>query len=631
MIAKMSKIHVVVRKEDRDKLLGALSDLGVVHIAPVEPSKAVAEERIVAQIDQLGRALQVLANIEPQGQAHQEDISLAEAVKEIMNIQRVDTERDSRLSSLHRQIDHQRIWGDVLVDDLNTLKAAGVEPQFYACAPDQIDQVEAEFSLALTELPNGKTLLAVIDRQGNAKLPEQVELLHTLLKDNPAIRKEAAEIDAKRKQDAQRLAQLANLTEALEKYKLELAEQAEFSIAARGALTEEHLFALQGWSPAEKADTLLADLTKAGVDAGLRMLDPDEDETPPTLLKYPKWASPIEGLFDILSTFPGYRELDLSCFFMVALPLFAAMLIGDAGYGLVFMLPPILLYGKMSRTAGKAKTNLLITIGAVTLVWGIMSANYFGITPETMATAGQYLKTVGAAEVPDYDAMGQAGGGWAGVGNAMISVAPLWRADSDAAREILIKLSFIFGCIHLVLAHLRQLLAYLPDLRAIAELGWCLVLVAMLGTIWSLFFAPPVGSAIIIAGLGIGLALVIIFAVPARNPAKRLGLGFASSLLPLIGTFGDTMSYIRLMAVGLASYYIAVAFNSLGATVAESATWFAAAPIIVFGHVLNIALAIIAIFAHGVRLNMLEFSNNAGVQWLGYAYAPFVRTNFKEN
>ena len=216
MIAKMSKIHVVVRKEDRDKLLGALSDLGVVHIAPVEPSKAVAEERIVAQIDQLGRALQVLANIEPQGQAHQEDISLAEAVKEIMNIQRVDTERDSRLSSLHRQIDHQRIWGDVLVDDLNTLKAAGVEPQFYACAPDQIDQVEAEFSLALTELPNGKTLLAVIDRQGNAKLPEQVELLHTLLKDNPAIRKEAAEIDAKRKQDAQRLAQLANLTEALE-------------------------------------------------------------------------------------------------------------------------------------------------------------------------------------------------------------------------------------------------------------------------------------------------------------------------------------------------------------------------------------------------------------------------------
>jgi V/A-type H+-transporting ATPase subunit I len=48
-----------------------------------------------------------------------------------------------------------------------------------------------------------------------------------------------------------------------------------------------------------------------------------------------------------------------------------------------------------------------------------------------------------------------------------------------------------------------------------------------------------------------------------------------------------------------------------------------AVPILIFGHGLNIALATIAIFAHGVRLNMLEFSNHAGVQWNGYAYRPF--------
>ena len=104
-------------------------------------------------------------------------------------------------------------------------------------------------------------------------------------------------------------------------------------------------------------------------------------------------------------------------------------------------------------------------------------------------------------------------------------------------------------------------------------------------------------------------------------------MGFASSLLPLISTFGDTMSYIRLMAVGMASFYIAFAFNDLGATIAGSATWqwALAAPIIVVGHLLNIALCLIAIFAHGVRLNMLEFSGNAGVQWAGYAYAPFAK------
>ena len=48
---------------------------------------------------------------------------------------------------------------------------------------------------------------------------------------------------------------------------------------------------------------------------------------------------------------------------------------------------------------------------------------------------------------------------------------------------------------------------------------------------------------------------------------------------------------------------------------AGSATWIVGAPIVIFGHTLNIALAAIAIFAHGVRLNMLEFSNNVGVKW----------------
>ncbi len=54
-------------------------------------------------------------------------------------------------------------------------------------------------------------------------------------------------------------------------------------------------------------------------------------------------------------------------------------------------------------------------------------------------------------------------------------------------------------------------------------------------------------------------------------------------------------------------------------------TWIGGAPIVIFGHTLNLGLAAIAIFAHGVRLNMLEFSNNVGVKWAGYAYRPFIQ------
>ena len=243
-----------------------------------------------------------------------------------------------------------------------------------------------------------------------------------------------------------------------------------------------------------------------------------------------------------------------------------------------------------------------------------------------MAKAGGYVQN----EIADYGAMRNGSDGWAMVGKSMIAAAPLWRESSDDARAVLIKVSFLLGCLHLVLAHLRQAMAFWPNQKAFAEIGWSLILPAMLGVIWSLFFGATetmlVPFSVIIGAFVVGGALVILFNVPAKNPFKRVGFGIASALLPAIGTFGDTMSYIRLMAVGLASYYIAVAFNSLGASVAEAATWFAAAPIIIFGHLLNIALALIAIFAHGVRLNMLEFSTNAGVQWLGYEYKPFAET-----
>ena len=166
-----------------------------------------------------------------------------------------------------------------------------------------------------------------------------------------------------------------------------------------------------------------------------------------------------------------------------------------------------------------------------------------------------------------------------------------------------------------------------PDLRSLAQIGWCGFLVGMLGVIWAMFYKQEIWMPPrVMFGLLIGGAvLVVLFSYPSRNPAKTIGLGIIANLLPMISTFSDTISYIRLMAVGLASYYIASAFNGLAWQVGRISAWLipACVLIVVFAHSLNIILGLIAIFAHGVRLNMLEFSSNAGVQWVGYPYAPF--------
>ena len=48
--------------------------------------------------------------------------------------------------------------------------------------------------------------------------------------------------------------------------------------------------------------------------------------------------------------------------------------------------------------------------------------------------------------------------------------------------------------------------------------------------------------------------------------------------------------------------------------------------ILVIGHALNIVLGAMAILVHGVRLNVLEFSNHMDVQWTGFGYSPFKKT-----
>jgi len=632
MIVKMNKVYIVARSQQRSDLLQKLYDMGIVHLWPVAPEKAVPDEQTLTHIEHLQLALQRLSSISPAGRPPA--ISPVQAADEILQIQRHAAELTSRLELLHRQIEQLSIWGELQLDQLRQLEQLGIKINFVSIPADQINQVQAECVQVLTALPGKRVLLALVERTGAPTLPEKAQLLTLPQRDRPSIRAEAAQIEQTLKQNQHRLQELAHLKTPMQQELTNLQKESQFTRALRGAVSEKNLFALQGWAPAEKNHNLTRLLAEAGIDAAVQTMPASPNENPPTLIRYPNWVKPIKGLFDILGTLPGYKELDLSPFFMVALPLFAAMLIGDAGYGLVFMLPTIFLHRKITAKLGRAKTNLLITIGAFTFAWGVLCGNYFGVNPLTIAKAGGFTNIVAGEQVADVPAMRAATSPWATIGQAMIALAPLWDADPHHVQELLIKISLLFGCIHLTLAHLRQAVAFWPDLRALAQLGWCLFFWSMLGIIWLLFFGSkgpmPVPVGLIYMAGCIAFALIVLFTAPHNNPVKRIGLGFARSVLPILSSFSDTVSYIRLMAVGLASSYIALAFNSIAASVAQTAGWVAATPILLLGHGLNIGLCLIAIFAHGVRLNMLEFSSNAGVQWVGYAYKPFSMKQIKE-
>ena len=79
------------------------------------------------------------------------------------------------------------------------------------------------------------------------------------------------------------------------------------------------------------------------------------------------------------------------------------------------------------------------------------------------------------------------------------------------------------------------------------------------------------------------------------------------------------ISYIRLWAVGFSGGVLAHSFNELAAPLPIVFAVIA----LVIGHLMNFSLGLIAILAHGVRLNLLEFSNHLELEWAGRAYDPF--------
>ena len=44
--------------------------------------------------------------------------------------------------------------------------------------------------------------------------------------------------------------------------------------------------------------------------------------------------------------------------------------------------------------------------------------------------------------------------------------------------------------------------------------------------------------------------------------------------------------------------------------------------ILLAGHTLNIGMAVLSVLVHGVRLNVLEFSSHADVNWTGIKFDP---------
>jgi len=87
------------------------------------------------------------------------------------------------------------------------------------------------------------------------------------------------------------------------------------------------------------------------------------------------------------------------------------------------------------------------------------------------------------------------------------------------------------------------------------------------------------------------------------------------SLYGIVGTYGltafigDTMSYCRLLALGLTTSIVALSFNVMAGLLRETpyVGMLLFVLVLVVGHIFNFAISVLGAFVHSMRLIFVEF------------------------
>ncbi len=333
-------------------------------------------------------------------------------------------------------------------------------------------------------------------------------------------------------------------------------DHAAVAVGARGMVR-----LLAGWVPAARAGALREWAQDNGV--ALLLRPPAPMEEPPTLLANPELAAPGAMLVRFFTT-PAYRAWDPSAVVMGAFTLFFAMILGDALYGAILCCALTLGWRAMGRRPAMRRLRLLAALLALgTTVWGVLTGSYAGLPPPFPVL--EALQFVPAGD-----------------------------------HQLLLMISLGTGFVHLILANLLAAWHDRRSATALARIGWAMIFGA--AALWR--FVPMAAY-----GLGgAGLFLVLLFTSERRHFGARLGEG-VMALPKLVSVMGDTLSYLRLFALGLATASLAVAFNDLAASVARvpGTGVVLGALVLLFGHGINLLLGVAGGVIHGLRLNYIEF------------------------
>jgi len=609
MIEKMKMVYIVSSVSKKQKMLEDLRALGLLHLADKKSADRTVTERF-ASLSRTQTALADYADKKKDKKKNGPDVPILsdEEFEKLYESVLADLDRKTALlqaqGAAHAEIERIQAWGNFSPAELKKLNNEGYDFHFYRMG-------KKEFALAAADENIRLIRLSPVDKMDTVavlgKLPPEITATEFSVPDKSIdeLKAEIAECDKGIQECDEALKKASVYTDSFQVQMLKTQNEEIFSSANATAENDDAFVWISGYIPEANIDKFK---TAAAANQWAWAIDDvdDEDDQVPTKLRYNKVSKLIRPLFVILGITPGYREQDISIYFFLFFTLFFAMIIGDAGYGCLFLIAAIVMRVKFGKKKFATGSFLLLVLSIATIVWGAMTGTWFGLEEAMHVPFLKAMVIPGFANYPQY-----------------------FGITSVAQQNNIIKFSFTIGAIQMALGSILAIRKKISEknLSWVADLGWVICIISMYLLALLLVVGDNIPMMPVFVGVGISFVLVIIFGGMA--PGKTFGQGLKAGVggaftafLDTISCFGNVMSYIRLFAVGMAGLAISQSFNGIGSGF-EGVLIVLGIFVIIIGHSLNIIMCLLSVIVHGVRLNVLEFSGQVGLEWTGIVYEPF--------
>lgn len=333
---------------------------------------------------------------------------------------------------------------------------------------------------------------------------------------------------------------------------------------------------IQGYIPADKENNfkeLLEKLSASKVYLEIEDAKKDDPDVP-IILKNNKIASLFESVTKMYAL-PKYDEVDPTFILSIFYWIFFGMMVADFAYGLIlFVGSGIALMTLKFNDSTKKFLKFFFALSFSTMIWGLIYGSAFG---DLITLPTQIL-------------------------------------DSSKDFMTVLMLSLAFGGVHLAFGLGMKAYVLIKNgnpMDAFYDVFlWYLTLTTViLVIVGKVITLPSIVNTIAFYGMIVGMLGIIAFgARDSKSIAGRIAGGLYS-LYGITSYIGDFVSYLRLMALGLAGGFIAVAINIIVKMLVGGGIVGIIFGVIVFvfAQLFNIFLSFLSAYVHTSRLMYVEF------------------------